>query len=288
MTPLDPRTWLYQPELAEISLKGKIEAIDFADLVPYHVVGAVVPLKSRPEAYSLASQLLFGERFDVLRIHAGFAWGRALNDGYCGYVPAEYLQQGIITPPLYRVHVLRSFIYPTPSMKSEPLTFLPLGAEIREGHQENAFMYIEPLKGWIYAKHVQLAKVQPSLLDMISIARCFLGVPYLWGGKTSLGLDCSALIQTLLLIAQQIYIPRDSDQQREKLADFFAPTTQPWQSGDILFFPGHVGMMSDAEHLIHANAFHMQVTEEKLSEVLSRFDDPASAILKAYRTAQST
>jgi cell wall-associated NlpC family hydrolase len=164
------------------------------------------------------------------------------------------------------VTALRTYVYPAANMKVPPLEALPLGAEVTvEG--DGAYMRVAD-HGFVYAPHLRPVSQYES--DFVAVAEKFLGAPYLWGGKTALGLDCSGLVQ-ISLAAAGIAVPRDTDiQAREVGTD--VPLDEPvnLRRGDLVFWKGHVGIMCDAVTLLHANAHHMLVAREPFTEARAR------------------
>lgn len=223
-------------------------------------------MRGRPDfTASQTNQLLFGETIEVFEIKNGFAWGQALRDDYVGYVDAACLMNST-HQPTHRLIALASHIYPAADLKTFPVDQVYMGAEfsVKSSPLVKGFAELNT-GGWIYARH--LAPLSTTLSDYVATAQKFLGSPYLWGGKSCAGLDCSALLQ-IALYSAGIKIPRDTDQQLASLG----PTLDigaSLQRGDFAFFPGHVGIMLDESNLLHANATHMAVSVNPLKEVIS-------------------
>ncbi|HYE48164.1 MAG TPA: NlpC/P60 family protein [Azospirillaceae bacterium] len=265
---LDPRVNPYRPDLAASSLKGQVEAARFVDGVPCQVRAGFASLAESPSPESRqSSQLLFGETFTALEEKDGWVWGQNGTDGYVGYLRIEALDMEV-QPATHRVAALRSFLFPEPDLKTPPLDVLSLSSPVQVVAEDKGYAELAG-GGWIYARH--LAPLDAAPLDPVETALRFLGVPYLWGGRTSLGLDCSALVQLSLAMAG-LDCPRDSDQQRAAVGTLVSETGEghAYRRGDIVFFPGHVGIMADATDLVHANAFHMMATREPLADVVAR------------------
>lgn len=264
---LDQRRFAARSDIAAISLKGKVSAPRYAAPKPVQVRLASLPLRKRPDlALGYESELLFGEGFDVYDEADGWLWGQAQRDGYVGYAPAEgFAPPGLA--PTHRVTALRSFAYAGQSMKAPPLMALPYGAELAISSEKNG--WCETAIGFVYARH--LAPVTAFEADPVAEAERFLGIPYLWGGKTSLGLDCSALVQTACRAAG-ILAPRDSDMQESELGEPLAPPADLARlpRGALLFWPGHVAFSQGGGMMIHANAFHMMVVSEPIIPALAR------------------
>lgn len=216
------------------------------------------------------SQLAYGESFAVIDIAGGWAWGYCLHDHYVGYVPAAALG-----PARERAMVVTAICAPMfsrPDIKSPVSRILSIGARLA-GEADGDFIATDD--GFVHVRHVA-----PASADPVSIAESLIGMPYLWGGRGHGGIDCSGLVQRALGLAG-IAAPRDSDQQRDRLGTPLAPD-EPMRRGDLIFLPGHVGLMADADMLVHANAHWMAVTAEPLAEVLVRLaqSDPDAVITR--------
>lgn len=278
--PLDRRLHPCREDLAALHLKGVVEATLFAEGVPMRVMRAAAPLRrARDATLGYETELVYGEVFEVYELKDGWAWGQARRDGYVGYVRADALGP-CGDPPTHRVVALRSFLYGVPGIKVTPLGHLPFGSEVCILTQEGDF--VRTPEGFLYAKH--LAPLEPCPGDPVSIAERFIGVPYLWGGKSSLGLDCSGLVQTACH-ACGIPALRDSDMQEASLGEAIAAPTNPmdYQRGDLLFWPGHVALAQGGGLMIHANAHFMEVTSEPIGPALDRIAAKGSALRNVRR-----
>ncbi len=207
------------------------------------------------------SQLLFGEDFHVLDTAAGWAWGYCGHDHYVGYVRQEALAAPVMVT--HFVSVREALLFERADIKSPALTPLSLGAKL-QGEMEGDFL--RTASGFVHGRHV--APAGQMLDDIVATAAQLKGAPYLWGGRGAGGVDCSGLVQLALALAG-IACPRDSDQQRESVGRELV-AEEPLQRGDLVFFPGHVGIMADADTLLHANAWWMTVNLEPLRDVIDR------------------
>lgn len=221
----------------------------------------MVRKKPRDDAPAV-SQLLLGEDFAVIDVSGGWAWGYCRHDHYVGYVPVDALVQDGATPT-HIVATPLALVFAAPDIKSPVAARLPMGARIT-ALETGPAGFIRSFMGWLHPRHVMpLGDIKA---DPVAIAEQLLGVPYLWGGRAGDGLDCSGLVQLTLGLCG-IFAPRDSDQQRDTLGTAVSPETL--RRGDLVFFPGHVGLMTDSERLIHASAWWMRVTVEPLADAIA-------------------
>jgi cell wall-associated NlpC family hydrolase len=280
-TTLDPRQHAYRPDLADATLKNLVEAKRYVQPVIRQCIRGVVPLLAAPDPQAKqVSEIRYGEFLDVFELpgvrKGGFAWVQNRYDRYVGYLPFVEVLSEQIADLSSRISALRTFVYPEPDVKAPPIDELTLGSYVKLGPAENGFYRIAT-GGYVFAKHVGTADdaVAP---DYVFTAGRMLNTPYLWGGRTPRGIDCSGLTQLSLEMAGY-ECPRDTDQQR---AVFGKPLPahwrdMPWRRGDLVFFEGHVGIMTGPDFIIHANAHHMQVTVEPLIDVVFRGADIIAA-----------
>jgi cell wall-associated NlpC family hydrolase len=265
--PLEPRLHAYRPDLADLRLKDQVAAERYSAGKPFHVAAPLAPLRQRPASDApLDTEALLGENLLVFEVEEGWAWAQLLRDGYVGYLPMEALAAGHAASS-HRVSALRSFLYPGPSIKLPPSGILSYGAEL-EVTAESGVFAVTP-QGFVYARHLTPLAVKAA--DFVAEAERFTGMPYLWGGKSSLGLDCSALV-SLALAAAGISAPRDSDLQEAGLGSA-VPVDDGLaglQRGDLVFWDGHVGIMQDSSILLHANGHFMEVVSEPLQTANAR------------------
>ncbi len=251
------------PDLADERLRGRVEARRYAVGRLARIVAPSAPLRRRPASDApLDTEALMGEMVTVFDEADGYAWVQLAADRYVGYLPGSVL--GEAGPdPTHRVQALRTFIYPGPDLKLPPAAFLSFGAGVTAAGPERDGYLPLSTGGFVFVGHVvALDAVEP---DFVAVAERFLGTPYLWGGKTSLGLDCSGLVQ-LALAAAGIACPRDSDMQEAALGRLIElpPDLSGLRRGDLVFWRGHMGVMLDPERLLHANGHHMAVAIEPL------------------------
>ncbi|WP_321397172.1 NlpC/P60 family protein [Emcibacter sp.] len=279
----DPRTSPYRQDIAADFLKGTVEVDKYVQGTQYQVAHGIAPLYATPDRHSpLSSQLLYGELFTVFEEKDGWAWGQAERDSYVGYCPIEYLSPDIFDST-HHVEALSTHIYAAPDPKSEPVRQVFQMSEVSVADPMQVKGFVRLVDGnWIYATHVS----SHFGTDPVSEALKLLYAPYLWGGKSSAGLDCSALIQ-LAFATTGIRVPRDSDMQEAAIGEALEDDDVP-QRGDIAFFPGHVGFMLDDMHLLHANAHHMRVSIDPLKDVINivsfQTDKPPLSCIKRITT----
>ncbi len=212
------------------------------------------------------SQLIFGEAFDADRVDKNWIFGTSLVDGYKGYVKKSEMRL-MSTAATHFTDVPLTHIYPSPSFKTRPvieLSFLSR-LEIDEAQQQNGFVKVSRL-GWIFAQHVKQLRDMKGT-DIVETAQRFVETPYLYGGRTAKGIDCSGLVQLSLLRSGLPICPRDSDQQQSAIGTAL-PDDAPLKRGDIVFFPGHVGIMTDDKNMINATARYMKVVVEPLEKAI--------------------
>lgn len=276
---LDPRIHAYRADLADARLKGRVTADRFVEGEPRRVIAASAPLKVRPAADApLDSEALRGEVFAVFDTTAdGWSWGQLETDGYVGYVPNDALTAAL-PAPTHRVSALRTFVYPAADMKLPPRTALSIGAAVaidREAETRGTrYLGLAGGEGWIGAVHLSPLEA-PLGADFVAVAERFVEVPYLWGGRTSLGLDCSALVQ-LSLGAVGRSAPRDSDLQEAMLGEKLEGGLAGAKRGDLVFWPGHVAVLIDGEYIVHASGSAMAVVIEALADAVARIGPPGS------------
>jgi cell wall-associated NlpC family hydrolase len=281
----DPRTTPARPDLAAHHLKGKVEAARFVEGTELEVRDGQAPVRREPAPDApLDTEALHGERVTVYEENGeGWYWGQLRTDGYVGWLPANALRVPG-PPPTHRIAALRTFVFPGRSIKAPPVDALSLGCRVAVARQQgDAGGELTKLESGFYVPTHHLAALDATEPDFVSVAERFVGAPYLWGGKTSLGLDCSGLVQ-IALTASGIACPRDSDMQEQALGTACAVgDLSGLQRGDLVFWKGHVAIARDAGTLVHANAFHMAVAIEAVSDAMSRIAAAGIAIASVRR-----
>ena len=277
MSPVDPRTTLTLDGTAALALEGVLEAGRYLAPQPMQAVFPVAALRRAPSRTAeQLDQLVFGERFEVLERRDGWGFGQALRDGYVGWVRLETLAPAG-GAPTHWVSALRTYAFAEPSIKSPPVACLSMNALVRVEAVEDRFARLEG-SGFVAARH--LSPLGAWAADPAAVAQAYVGAPYLWGGRESVGLDCSGLVQQALYACGQA-APRDSDQQARlgREVDRAAGLAR----GDLVLWRRHVGMMLDPYTLIHANAFHMAVATEPLAEAVARIEGSGGGAPTGYR-----
>ena len=271
---LDPRLNAFTRTLADARLKGRVDAQTFVDGRPMRVRAPQLPLRVKDDPRApYDSELIQGEPVLVFsETDRGSAWVQSEIDGYVGYVARDALTSD--TPePTHWVTALRTFVYPGPDMKLPPVSALTMGSWLAlEGPEIETrgtrFLRLAGTDQAVVTKHVLPVGTQPAP-DFVSVAETFVHVPYQWGGRTSLGLDCSALVQVALMMTGTD-CPRDTDMQVAELGDPVPEGVTDLKRGDLIFWPGHVAIVADQDSLLHASGYHMTVVKEPLRPALER------------------
>jgi len=260
----DPRMTPSNGRYAQVSLQGEVEAESFVEGDWMTVQQPIANLAREPGG-PRESQLLFGERFLVLEVADGHAFGQAERDGYVGWVGSAALTQA--PEATHWVIAPATHLYPRPDVKAQAEVALFFGSAVNVTAERQGFHRIQTGH---FVPRQHLMPIAARFDDPVGVADLFLGTPYLWGGSSRWCLDCSGLVQ-LALAACGTNCPRDSDQQAEALGEDI-DAHEPLKRGDLVFWKGHCGLMADAKMLLHANAHHMSVAYEPLKDAAARIE----------------
>jgi len=223
---------------------------------------SVADLRDAPEG-KRDRQIIYGEDFRVVEMRDGWAYGCAQKDGYAGYLHAVDLVEK--RKPTHFVSARSSHIYPEPDFKSEEIAPLSFGSRLVIVAEGDRFAELSSGK---FIPRPHIAPIDQLFDDPIEAAERFMGVPYLWGGNSIWGLDCSGLVQ-MALLACGVDCPGDADMQQASIGVAIGDNGKP-QRGDLFFWKGHVGLIRDENTLLHANAHHMAVVDEPLDQAIER------------------
>ncbi|WP_442579939.1 C40 family peptidase [Mesorhizobium sp. ASY16-5R] len=272
MTVRDKRLHAFRPDLADSRLQGEVDAERFVEGRPARIAASVADLRAAPRPDSgMNTQLLRGASVTVFEETEGFAWVQAADDGYVGYVADSDL--GPVDPaPTNKVAAPRTFLYPGPDLRLPRSGMLSMGAAVTVvGHAETrgTSYALLPSGEAVIAAH--LCGIDAAAADYVAVAEALINTPYLWGGVSGFGIDCSGLVQLAMRMAGR-QVLRDSDMQAATLGTPLdpGPAYDGLRRGDLVFWKGHVAIMTDAETMIHANGHTMLVSREGLKDAIGR------------------
>lgn len=252
------------------------------------VITPIAPLHRKASRRSgQETQLLYGHKFDIYKASKGWAWGQARSPvkgskvkGYVGYIPSKYLEERN-SRATHLVSALKAPVFIAPDIKSQIMQSLPMGALVKGQGRHPNFLCIEG-KGYVHRKHLHKRGETSAITDFVTAAEMHMALPYVWGGISSDGLDCSGLVLSSLRATGQD-APRDADMMEAQLGELLPESQSGLKRGDLIFWKGHVGIMQSASRMIHANAHHMWVESEPLKEAASRIAESGGGPIRAIK-----
>lgn len=256
---------------AAAALKDFVKADHYVEGDIYHVVVAVCVLRHDPQEEAGAdTQLLYGENFIVYGERDDWFWGQMSHDDYVGWVRKSHLIAGA-AEATHHIMSRGTFLYSKADLKSRPIMKIPMASQLKviAEAEVRGTKYLETTQGWIIARHAR--RLDEYASDFVMVGESIMGLTYLWAGRSTFGIDCSGFVQLTMQMAG-IAVMRDTDMQEKTIGEeiLLADDLSGLQRGDLIFWPGHVGMMRDEKTFLHANGHTMTVFSEPLQEAIER------------------
>lgn len=271
---MDTRVTAFNGRVAASALRGQVDAEHFTDGTPGQITAAVTDLTGMPEGPRLR-QVLLGDSVTIYEDRGGYCYIQSAKDGYCGYVARADIGEPDV--PTHRVSARATHAYSAPDIKSPERMMISLGGRITTRSETETF--VETEFGFVPKAH--LSGIDELDSDPPEVARRFLGTPYLWGGNSSSGIDCSGLVQAAFLACGHA-CPGDSDMQCADLGTAL-PIGSAVLRGDLLFWTGHVALALSPDMLIHATAHPMAVVTEGTQDAITRIAQSDDGPLIAHK-----
>jgi cell wall-associated NlpC family hydrolase len=280
MTTLDKRLNAFRRDLADLRLREQVVADRYVEGKYHQVARPLAAVRREPRGDAMqATEALMGEHVLVFEDQDGWAWVQLVSDGYVGYIESAALTADVVRPT-HRVAVPQTFVYPAPNIKAQPAIAVTMNARLAVTGGDDIYAALAS-GGFIWRAHLRPEAAFAG--DYVAVAELYRHVPYYWGGKTARGLDCSGLVQ-LALEACGIACPRDSDQQEQLLGHrLMVNGLDGLARGDLVFWEGHVGIMTGPRSLLHANGHHMLAVEEPLAGAVDRISAAGKPVTSIRR-----
>ncbi len=279
---IDKRLNAYRDDLADISLKGKVQSAQFIKPTKAVASAPSSSLRRGPaESDPVEKELLRGEKINVFEEKSGWCWVQSLRDGYVGYTKASSINYKNTVKMTHQVNSLRSLLFAEPNLKSFVKGHLSLNAIVSVISVKDKFSQLE-CGSWIFSGHIQHINI--SNLTFLEAAKLYLEAPYLWGGNNNLGVDCSGLVQMAALAIGAI-LPRDADMIEDHFTEIVPYTNDDTilEINDLFFWPGHVGIYAGDNMILHANATDMKVSYHNIDFLLPHIEAQEGTALRCVK-----